>query len=46
MKLGTGTSIKRGRVKLVLWTQTSPLSKMIQLHNKDQSNLKNGVKQK
>jgi len=23
--LGTGTSIKSGRVKLVLWPQTSPL---------------------
>ena len=22
--LGTGTSVKSGRVKLVLWTQTSP----------------------
>jgi hypothetical protein len=27
--LGTGTSVKCGRVKLVLWVQTSPLSKMI-----------------
>jgi len=27
--LGTGTSIKSGGVKLVLWTQTSPLSAMI-----------------
>jgi hypothetical protein len=28
--LGTGTSIKSGRVKLVLWTQTIPLSEMMQ----------------
>ena len=26
---GTGTSIKRGRVKLVLWAQTSPLHEMM-----------------
>jgi hypothetical protein len=27
--LDTGTSLKRGGVTLVLWTQTSPLSEMI-----------------
>jgi len=28
--IGTGTSIKSGGVKLVLWGQTSPLCEMIQ----------------
>ena len=27
--LGTGTSIKSGRVRLVLWAQTFPLSEMM-----------------
>ena len=27
--VGTSTSMKRGKVKLVLWPQTSPLSEMI-----------------
>jgi hypothetical protein len=29
--LGTDTSIKSGRVKLVFWAQTSPLSEMMQI---------------
>ena len=30
--ISTGTSIKSGEVKLILWTQTSPLSERLQLY--------------
>jgi hypothetical protein len=30
-RLGTGTSIKSGGIKLILWNQTSPLSEVMQV---------------